>query len=72
MARNVAIENNGGYRAVHVFLNYAGKEQTEYEGIYNKKGTATARVSFWRRHLGDKFIDGWVEEGEIKEWKRLD
>lgn len=71
MARNIVLNQDGGYRAVHIFTDFQGKEHTVYEGIYNKEGTAKARVSFWRNYLEESFVDGWVEYGEIPQWERV-
>lgn len=55
MARDIAIDGNGGYRAVVKYRGVKDKTvKTRIEGIYKNKGTARARVSFWRNYFKNK------------------
>lgn len=71
MARQIVVDQDFGYRAVHIRYSMFTKERTTiYEGIYNAPGTAKARVSFWRNHLGEDFVDGWIEKAHVT-WGRV-
>jgi hypothetical protein len=69
MARNIAADQDEAWRAVIVFKSNKGNLWYEYEGIYNKKGTAKARVSYWRG-VSNSFYDGWVEKADIT-WHKV-
>lgn len=74
------------FRAV-ITKKYPGREPfTVYEGPYGSKAAATARVTFWKNHLGslddfesvdefggvrDTYADGEVEQGTVT-WSRAD
>lgn len=69
MARNIAANSEEAWRAVIVFKSSNGKIWYEYEGIYNTRGIAKGRVSYWRGHSA-RFYDGWVERAQVI-WERV-
>lgn len=71
MSRRIALTDDGGYRAVTIWRGLDGETRSRHEGIYDKIGTARARISFWRNRLGDDLIDGWVEKATIT-WEKVD
>lgn len=74
MARNISADGETPvYRAIIKFYDdEGGLRFSEYEGPYAKKGSARARVTFWKNYLGHRYtIEGWVEEGTV-EWKLVD
>lgn len=88
MARNITLDTNTGFRAAVKFrMDDTGEEVMYYEGIYDKRGTANQRVSFWRNagarnfYEGpewDKrnirratFVDGWPEKATIT-WDKVE
>lgn len=82
MARNIAADATAAWRAVLVFKTEEGALEYVYEGIYNNKGTAKGRVTYWVNHQRYKdelgiaskcrFYDGWVEQADILWYKEKD
>jgi len=81
MARNIAADLNEAWRAVIVFKAEDGHLYYEYEGIYDKRGTAMGRCTFWANwqedrdnkgigHKGSRFYDAWVEKADIT-WNKV-
>lgn len=86
MARSISVtdDNTDVWRAVLVWKDINGELLYSYEGLYANKGTAKARVTFWRntrRHFliypgfnkGGRYVDfydGWVESGDIT-WNKV-
>lgn len=59
MARHITLDTNTGWRAAVQFrYDDTGEEVMYYEGIYDKKGTANQRISFWRRVGARNFYEG--------------
>lgn len=69
MARKIGLLTHA-YKAVHVVRYRSGGEETIVEGIYNKPGTAQGRLTFWKNHLGEDYVDGWIEEAALN-WYRV-
>ncbi|GAA1111947.1 hypothetical protein [Streptomyces javensis] len=66
MARDIGMEPDAAlFRAVIVKSYANGTSHTVYEGPYDSRGSARARVSFWRNHFGRRrngdSADGHVE-----------
>lgn len=72
MARNIGADGRDVFRAV-ITSTRGDRSSTWYEGPYNKAGTARARISFWRKHLGRSGVEvtGHVEKADTV-WRRLD
>jgi hypothetical protein len=70
MARSIAADSTEAWRAVIVRKDSNGRIYYEYEGIYNTKGTAKGRVTYWRRYYPKSFYDGWVEKADIT-WNKV-
>ncbi len=76
MSRQIGVdETKACYRAVIVRAKNPLVNEpdvvTLYEGVYDHPSTAKGRTSFWRRHLGDRFISGRVERGTVT-WEVLE
>lgn len=88
MARNITVTSDNGWRAAVKFRFVdTGEEVMHYEGIYDKKGTANQRISFWRnagvRNFWEgpdwdkrnirraEFVDGWPENATIT-WNKAE
>lgn len=80
MARNIAADSSEAWRAVIIFKREDGTLEYVYEGIYNSKGTAKGRVTYWinwqayRDRLGipgkKRLYDGWTEQADIT-WNKV-
>lgn len=86
MARNITLDTNMGWRAAMKFrYDDTGEEVMYYEGIYDKRGSASQRISFWRgvgvRNFYEgpewnkrnirraTFVDAWPEKATIT-WEK--
>lgn len=75
MSRQIGVdETKACYRVVVTRLKNPYIDEPDVvtirEGVYDLPGTARGRVTFWRRHLGDRFISGRVERGTML-WEEL-
>lgn len=65
MARSIAANDDEAWRAVLIFKRRDNQELVYFhEGIYGKKGTAKARITYWQRYSVKRIFDGpsWKDD----------